>query len=195
MKIRVYIQMLTSTNTERTSPVGIPHSTASFITRKKNTTWFETDLDTLVTRDRGCDPPDHNRIRQRDPYTINRYANRETTCQEKPNIPHLHRSVDYHQRSRSPKLYSDNQYRTLMPEDALPELTLSQTNLNEDLERREYETYKVSSERLRQRDIIRTPMMDRDSLDNKPDGEEQKSSPLNVDINEADDRMKRYYGI
>ena len=38
--------------------------------------------------------------------------------------------------------------------------------------------------------------LDRDSLDNKPDGEEQhRISPVNMDISEADDKMKRFYGI
>ena len=37
-------------------------------------------------------------------------------------------------------------------------------------------------------------MQDRDALDNKPDGEEQRLSPLNLDTNDADEKMKRYYG-
>lgn len=35
---------------------------------------------------------------------------------------------------------------------------------------------------------------DRDAIDNKPDGEEQTHNTSHLDINEADDRMKRYYG-
>ena len=36
--------------------------------------------------------------------------------------------------------------------------------------------------------------LDRDAIDNKPDGEEQTHNTSHLDINEADDRMKRYYG-
>ena len=36
--------------------------------------------------------------------------------------------------------------------------------------------------------------MDRDAEDNKPDGEEQQHSGSHLDISDADDRMKRYYG-
>ena len=49
-----------------------------------------------------------------------------------------------------------------------------------------------------QREIIGA--LDRDSEDNKPDGEEQPTTnqSLNdaqLDINQADDRMKRFYGM
>lgn len=37
--------------------------------------------------------------------------------------------------------------------------------------------------------------LDRDAADNKPDGEEQQQSGGHLDINDADDRMKRYYGM
>lgn len=36
--------------------------------------------------------------------------------------------------------------------------------------------------------------LDRNAADNKPDGEEQQHSSSHLDINDADDRMKRYYG-
>lgn len=36
--------------------------------------------------------------------------------------------------------------------------------------------------------------LDRDAADNQPDGEEQQQSGSHLDINDADDRMKRYYG-
>ena len=36
--------------------------------------------------------------------------------------------------------------------------------------------------------------LDRDAADNKPDGEEQQHPTNHMDINDADDRMKRYYG-
>lgn len=36
--------------------------------------------------------------------------------------------------------------------------------------------------------------LDRDAADNKPDGEEQQQPTNHMDISDADDRMKRYYG-
>lgn len=37
--------------------------------------------------------------------------------------------------------------------------------------------------------------LDRDAADNKPDGEEQQQPTNHMDISDADDRMKRYYGV
>lgn len=37
--------------------------------------------------------------------------------------------------------------------------------------------------------------LDRDAADNKPDGEEQQQPTNHMDISDADDRMKRYYGM
>lgn len=44
-------------------------------------------------------------------------------------------------------------------------------------------------------DIRNMMTLDRDAADNKPDGEEQQQPTNHMDISDADDRMKRYYGV
>lgn len=54
------IQRLTSSNPGielRPSPTGVMGA-APVPARKRRSTWLETDLDAMITRDRGLDPPE-----------------------------------------------------------------------------------------------------------------------------------------
>lgn len=85
------IQRLTSTNQgsieRRASPVGIPQGSCSYFSRRKSSTWLETDLDTLETQDRGCDSPETVRLsslgRKRDPfpYSPSQFSGREVNTE------------------------------------------------------------------------------------------------------------------
>lgn len=125
------IQKLTSANPGieiRPSPTGVVGAAPIPSRRRSHSTWLETDLDAMTTRDRGMDPPETGR-RSNAPVYVNASG------------------------------YGDEMF------------------LNGDSSMR--------------------PMMtlDRDAADNKPDGEEQQHPTNHMDINDADDRMKRYYGI
>lgn len=59
------IQKLTSTNPGlevRPSPTGVAGAAPVPARRRTHSTWLETDLDAMTTRDRGLDPPEMNRL-------------------------------------------------------------------------------------------------------------------------------------
>lgn len=124
------IQRLTSSNPGielRPSPTGVVGA-APVPARKRRSTWLETDLDAMITRDRGLDPPEDERM---------------------PSHPVYVNASGYPDK---PLLNGDLGGSALLG-------------------------------------------LDRDAADNQPDGEEQQQSGSHLDINDADDRMKRYYGI
>lgn len=125
------IQKLTSTNPGlevRPSPTGVAGAAPVPARRRTHSTWLETDLDAMITRDRGLDPPEVNRLGSH-PVYVNASGYVEEML-----------------------LNGDHDIRSMMT-------------------------------------------LDRDAADNKPDGEEQQQPTNHMDISDADDRMKRYYGI
>ncbi|MPC23117.1 hypothetical protein E2C01_016157 [Portunus trituberculatus] len=125
------IQKLTSANPGieiRPSPTGVVGAAPIPSRRRSHSTWLETDLDAMTTRDRGMDPPETGR-RSNAPVYVNASGYGDEMF-----------------------LNGDNSMRPMMT-------------------------------------------LDRDAADNKPDGEEQQHPTNHMDINDADDRMKRYYGI
>lgn len=190
------IQRLTSANPGievRPSPTGVVGA-APVPARRRKSTWLETDLDAMITRDRGMDPPEPG-VRANHPVYVNasRYGDDEIGPGDYPESPeftnsdypppppppeHM-RTYNHHQHLESQTSLADhfqNDSRYLHGIPSLGESKLRQPLLNGD----------IGSSVLG---------LDRDSEDNKPDGEEQQHSGSNLDISDADDRMKRYYGI
>ncbi|XP_066938047.1 uncharacterized protein [Macrobrachium rosenbergii] len=191
------IQRLTSANPGieiRPSPTGVVGAAPVPARRRTQSTWLETDLDAMVTRDRGLDLPETGR-RGNPPVYVNasRYEDERlpTDYPESPDFndsdyppppppPEHMRTYNHHQLAKSPPspgdlLQNDSRYIHGIP--SYEDSRLKQPLMNGD---------------------IGNPALlglDRDAEDNKPDGEEQQHSGSHLDISDADDRMKRYYGI
>ncbi|XP_069195157.1 uncharacterized protein [Procambarus clarkii] len=189
------IQKLTSANPGieiRPSPTGVVGAAPVPARRRTHSTWLETDLDAMITRDRGMDPPENDR-RGNPPVYVNAAGYvEELSPNDYPESPDYIDS-DYpppppppeHMRSYNQLL--DGQTSLADPYQTDVRYLHSQSTLGESKRRQP----------LMNGDIILDAMtgLDRDADDNKPDGEEQQQSAGHLDINDADDRMKRYYGI
>ena len=71
--VHCQIQRLTSANPGievRPSPTGVVGA-ASVPARRRKSTWLETDLDAMITRDRGLDPPESDRRGNLPPVYVN----------------------------------------------------------------------------------------------------------------------------
>ncbi|XP_042236754.1 uncharacterized protein LOC121875982 isoform X3 [Homarus americanus] len=189
------IQKLTSANPGieiRPSPTGVVGAAPVPARRRTHSTWLETDLDAMITRDRGMDPPEDSR-RGNPPVYVNASGYvEEVSPNDYPESPDFIDS-DYpppppppeHMRSYGHHLdgqtslveHYQTDLRYLHSESSLGESNRRQHLLNGDLS------------------MSAITGLDRDAADNKPDGEEQQQSAGHLDINDADDRMKRYYGI
>ncbi|XP_045129278.1 uncharacterized protein LOC123515007 isoform X8 [Portunus trituberculatus] len=189
------IQKLTSANPGieiRPSPTGVVGAAPIPSRRRSHSTWLETDLDAMTTRDRGMDPPETGR-RSNAPVYVNAsgYGD-EISPNEYSESPDFNDS-DYPPPPPAPEhMRSYNQlldYETpILDNYKSDQIYLqSQSSLGEAKQRQMF---------LNGDNSMR-PMMtlDRDAADNKPDGEEQQHPTNHMDINDADDRMKRYYGI
>ncbi|XP_068221414.1 uncharacterized protein [Palaemon carinicauda] len=190
------IQRLTSANPGieiRPSPTGVVGA-APVPARRRKSTWLETDLDAMITRDRGLDLPETGLMGNAPVYVnASRYEDERlpTDYPESPDFiesdyppppppPEHMRTYNNHQLAKSPPsprelLPNDSRYIHGIP--SYEDSRLKQPFMNGD---------------------IGNPAflgLDRDAEDNKPDGEEQQHSGSHLDISDADDRMKRYYGI
>ncbi|KAK4323990.1 hypothetical protein Pmani_005355 [Petrolisthes manimaculis] len=190
------IQKLTSANPGlemRPSPTNMIGS-AHVPARRRTHTWLETDLDAMITRDRGLDPPD-------EPLLPPRRSNHPVYV----NTNDYGEEVSPNDFSESPD-YIDSDYPPPPPP---PEHMRSYTHhldahnnslLDQTISDQPYlhsQTLLTNSHAQYNGDLNPGSMLtlDRNAADNKPDGEEQQHSSSHLDINDADDRMKRYYGI
>ncbi|KAK8741357.1 hypothetical protein OTU49_002624 [Cherax quadricarinatus] len=188
------IQKLTSANPGleiRPSPTGMVGAAPVPARRRTHSTWLETDLDAMVTRDRGMDPPEDGR-RSNPPVYVNAtgYVG-EVSPSDYPESPDFNDS-EYpppppppeHMRSYNQHL--DGQTGLTDPYQTDLGYLHSQSSFGEPKRRQPLMNGDINMEAM--------IGLDRDADDNKPDGEEQQSAG-HLDINDADDRMKRYYGI
>ncbi|XP_050711566.1 uncharacterized protein LOC126995740 isoform X6 [Eriocheir sinensis] len=188
------IQKLTSTNPGlevRPSPTGVAGAAPVPARRRTHSTWLETDLDAMITRDRGLDPPEVNRLGSHPVYvnasgyveeiSPNEYSESpdyiDSDYPPPPPPPeHMH-SYNYHLDRLTSFLEHYNSDQIYLHSQSSFEANQRQMLLNGD------------------HDIRSMMTLDRDAADNKPDGEEQQQPTNHMDISDADDRMKRYYGI
>ncbi|KAK7079998.1 hypothetical protein SK128_026243, partial [Halocaridina rubra] len=184
------IQRLTSANPGieiRPSPTGVVGAAPVPARRRTHSTWLETDLDAMITRDRGLDPPEPGK-RANPPVYVNasRYGKERDPGQYSegpafnesdypPPPPPPEHMRTYSQSSLADHFQNDSRFTHALP--AIGESKISHSLMNGEL---------GGSSVLD---------LDRDAEDNKPDGEEQQHSGSHLDISDADDRMKRYYGI
>ncbi|XP_071539505.1 uncharacterized protein [Panulirus ornatus] len=189
------IQKLTSANPGieiRPSPTGVVGAAPVPARRRTHSTWLETDLDAMITRDRGMDPPEDGR-RGNPPVYVNAsgYVG-EVSPSDFTESPDFNES-DYPPPPPPPEhMRSYNQHldgQTSLADHYQTDLRdlHSQTPLGESKRRQPLMNGDLS--------VSIMAGLDRDAADNKPDGEEQQQSAGHLDINDADDRMKRYYGI
>ncbi|KAK3860359.1 hypothetical protein Pcinc_033578 [Petrolisthes cinctipes] len=196
------IQKLTSANPGlemRPSPTGVVSASHVPARRRTHSTWLETDLDAMITRDRGLDPPDEPL--QPPPRRSNHpvYVNTNDYVEEvSPND--FSESPDYTTDSDYPppppppehmRTYTHHHHHLVDAHSSLLDQTISdQPYLHS-------QTLLTNSHPQYNGDLNPGSMLtlDRNAADNKPDGEEQQHSSSHLDINDADDRMKRYYGI
>ncbi|ROT65661.1 putative protein Daple-like isoform X4 [Penaeus vannamei] len=188
------IQRLTSSNPGielRPSPTGVVGA-APVPARKRRSTWLETDLDAMITRDRGLDPPEDERMPSHPVYVNASGYPDKVGPSDYPESPDY---IDTDYPPPPPPPEHMRSYNELLDS----QTSLADHFLNEHLYLHNYSALGESDQiqPLLNGDLGGSALLglDRDAADNQPDGEEQQQSGSHLDINDADDRMKRYYGI
>ncbi|XP_076055602.1 uncharacterized protein LOC143033881 isoform X3 [Oratosquilla oratoria] len=168
----------------RPSPTGVVGAAPIPTRRRSHSTWLETDLDRMITRDHGLDMPDEPLMTGHVPV----YVNTGMYDQEhlSNGYPEGGDHLDYPPPPPPPEQMQLSSH--------LEGLSGSHNNLSRTSglsHSHLYSDFKNLGEDSYHHEIA----LGLDRSANKPDGEEQQETLNHLDINDADDRMKRYYGI